>query len=323
VAPKHAADVTRNLRFNLLEQTSMNVGHFPEIHAWNSLTKDGRLLLATRMVRLFAYGMLAVVLVLYFANFGLDEREMGLLISMILFGDVLRTLGVMKIADRIGRARTLRLGAYLMAFSGLVLLAADSFVLMSVGALVGSISPSGNDVGPFMSIEQAALSQTVAVSHRTRVYAWYCVAGSIAAAGGSLCGGILTGLAQRLGFGEMASCRLVAGFYVVFAALLVMLFHQLSSAVEVHAPMRVPSARSTLQTSRKPVLRLAALFMIDSLAGGMVVQSLLGYWLYVRFPANALVRRNWEWYFVGRTRWPRARLSPRRGWPFDLGSSTR
>src|SRR5574337_1097858 len=137
------------------------------------LNTDGRLLFSTRIVRLFAYGFLSVVLVLYLVQVGLTEAQAGLLLTLTLAGDAAITLWITTTADRHGRRRMLILGAGLMLFAGLVFVATRDIVLLTVAAIIGVISPSGGEVGPFLSIEQAALSQIISNEQRTRVFAWY------------------------------------------------------------------------------------------------------------------------------------------------------
>ena len=158
-----------------------------------SLTADGRLLFATRLARLFAYGFLAVVLVLYLAQAGLSEASIGLLLTLTLIGDTVISLWLTTRADRFGRRRTLIVGTLLMIFAAILFANTQEFIPLLIAATIGVISPSGNEVGPFLSIEQAALSQIVPDRERTHVFAWYNLVGSFATAFGALCGG---GLAQ-------------------------------------------------------------------------------------------------------------------------------
>ena len=138
---------------------------------WNLLTPDGRLLFITRGARLFAYGFLSVVLVLYLSAMGYDEWRVGLLLSLTLLGDTLVSLWITTSADRIGRKRMLLLGAGLMILAGLVFALTQNYIILLIAAIIGVISPSGNEVGPFLSIEQAALSQTIPDERRTGVFA--------------------------------------------------------------------------------------------------------------------------------------------------------
>src|SRR5512135_1338387 len=122
---------------------------------------DIPLLFATRLTRLFAYGFLSVALVLYLSQLNFSDPEIGLLLTLTLVGDVPVTLWITTTADRIGRRRMLVLGAGLMVLAGLVFALTRNFVLLLVTAIIGVISPSGNEIGPFLSIEQAGLSQLI------------------------------------------------------------------------------------------------------------------------------------------------------------------
>jgi MFS family permease len=157
------------------------------VRGMRSIGRDGRLLFATRIVRLFAYGFLSVVLVLYLAEAGLNNVQIGLLITLTLVGDTLISLGITTSADRIGRKRMLLAGAALMVFAGILFALTKDFILLLAAATVGVISPSGNEVGPFLALEQAALSHIVSDDSRTMVFSWYNLVGSFATALGALC----------------------------------------------------------------------------------------------------------------------------------------
>src|SRR3989449_4740454 len=177
--------------------------------ALQNLTHDGWLLFLTRFTRLFAYGALSVVLVFYLTGLGLSESETGMLLSLTLAGDTVVSLVLTTRADRIGRRRMLITGAILMAGAGLTFASTRSLLLLVIAGTIGVISPSGNEVGPFLSIEQAALSQIVPHHARTEVFAWYTLAGSLATATGSLCGGMLTQVLQRTTMAGPGSYRVV------------------------------------------------------------------------------------------------------------------
>ena len=168
------------------------------LSALRSLTADGWLLFATRFVRLFAYGALSVVLVLYLIGLGFSEAQTGLLLTAILLGDTVVSLLLTTRADRIGRRRMLLAGAALMTAAGLAFAATDRLWLLVVAGTIGVISPSGQEVGPFLPIEQAALAQVVPARARTDVFAWYTLAGSMATACGALAGGWLADTLQAL-----------------------------------------------------------------------------------------------------------------------------
>ena len=257
-----------------------------------ALTADGWLLFWTRFIRLFAYGSLSVILVFYLLSLGLSESQTGLLLSLTLVGDVLVSLFLTTQADRIGRRRMLIVGSVLMAGAGVAFACTRNFFFLIVAGTIGVISPSGNEVGPFLSIEQAALSHIVSHDFRTEVFAWYTLAGSLATAAGALCGGTLTHVLQKYVMTPVESYRVVVIAYAALGVLLTLIFARLSSATEVHKPETEPTPPAGLMTffglshSHRIVLKLAGLFSLDSFAGGFVVQSFAAYWFYLRFGVN-------------------------------------
>ena len=256
------------------------------------LTPDGWLLFLTRFTRLFAYGSLSLVLVFYLTGLGLSESQTGLLFTLILVGDTVVSLYLTTQADRIGRRRMLIIGAILMAAAGLTFACTSNLLFLIVAGTIGVISPSGNEVGPFLSIEQAALSHIVPDRVRTEIFAWYTLAGSFATAIGSLCGGILTNTLQRTAMTPVGSYRVVVLLYAALGILLAFFFTRLSSAAEVSLSGEKPTSPAAMKTflgiadSRKVVLKLSGLFALDAFSGGFIVQGFAVYWFYLRFGAN-------------------------------------
>jgi MFS family permease len=256
-------------------------------------TRDVWVLFTTRVVRMFAYGSQSLILVLYLAEVGLSGEGIGLLLTMTLLGDTALSLWITTSADRVGRKRMLLAGAALMALGGGVFALTGDFFLLLLAATVGVISPSGNEVGPFLAIEQAALAQAVAADQRTRTFAWYNLVGSFATAAGALVCGLLVQALQANGVGALSCYRLMLWGYAGAGAVLAVLFLWLSPAAEVPrpgpgAPEGTP-LRSLLglHRSRGVVLTLSALFALDAFAGGFVLQSVMVYWFRVSFPAEA------------------------------------
>jgi MFS family permease len=249
---------------------------------------DVRLLFVTRAVRLFAYGALSLVLVLYLAAVGLTGERIGLLLTMTLLGDTALSLGLTTHADRAGRKRVLLAGAALMVLGGAVFAATDDFVLLLLAATVGVLSPSGNEVGPFLAVEQAALAQVVPAERRTAAFAWYNLTGSFATAAGALLCGLVVQALQGEGAPPLRSYRVVLLAYAGAGVLLAALFARLTPAAE--APLTAaPRALLGLHRSRGVVFRLAGLFALDAFAGGLVLQSVMAYWFHVRFGADPAV----------------------------------
>jgi MFS family permease len=247
------------------------------------LSRDARLLFASRIVRLFAYGFVAVVLVLYLSSIGLDDHRIGLLLSLTLVGDVVISLYLTTRADALGRRRTLLAGAVLMIGAAVVFALTRDFTLLLLAATIGVISPSGNEVGPFLAVEQVALAHVAQGRDRVSLFAWYNLAGSFATAAGSLAGGFLAGLLMKRGFGAAASYRSAIIAYAVLGAALVIIFLCVSRAIEEKRALSSVRTLFHVERSRGIVMRLSSLFALDSFAGGLVVQSIVAYWFYRRF----------------------------------------
>jgi MFS family permease len=246
------------------------------------------LLFTTRSLRLFGYGFLSVVLALYLSASGFSDVLMGMLFSLTLVGDAGISLLLTTTADHFGRKKTLIIGAVLMMFAGLVFILTSNPLLLILAAIVGVISPSGNEIGPFLPVEQAMLSQLVAKERRTGVFAWYNLAGSLATAVGALIGGFLATQMQRNGLSPLDSYRIILCGYAFIGGLLALVFSGLTGACEVaHTPpVAVLPKRYGLHKSRGVVTKLSLLFSLDAFAGGFVLQSFIAYWLHIRFNAD-------------------------------------
>jgi MFS family permease len=256
-----------------------------------TLNRDGKLLFITRSIRLFSYGMLAVVLVFYLTGLGLSESQSGLLLTLTLAGDTAVSLALTTQADRIGRRRTLIAGAILMAGAGTAFALTRKFLFLLLAGTIGVISPSGNEVGPFLSVEQAALSEVIPSRDRTSVFAWYALTGSMATALGSLFGGVVTRFLQKSsGMTALGSERIVVFLYAAMGIVLATVFSSLSAGAEVQSAGQRSGAIMRLLgigASRSVVFRLGALFALDAFGGGFVVQSFAAYWFYLRFGVDA------------------------------------
>jgi MFS family permease len=250
---------------------------------------DIRLLFTTRILRLFCYGFLSVVLALYLAQAGLSEKTIGLLFTLTLAGDAGISLWLTISADRFGRRRTLLVGALLMAGAGLVFIVTRNPFLLMAAAIIGVISPSGNEIGPFLSVEQAGLTQLLPEERRTQVFAWYNLSGSFATAAGALNGGWLSQSLQNGGMAALDSYRAVLIGYALGGTVMAVLFLFLTAAIEVPKETLQTVAKRTLglHRSRSIVLRLSSLFAMDAFAGGLVIQSMVAYWFHVKFGIEA------------------------------------
>ena len=247
------------------------------------MNRDSIILFSTRIIRLFCYGFLSVVLALYLSETGLAETQIGLLFTLTLVGDAGISLWLTTSADRFGRKKTLLVGALLMAGAGVAFVMTHEVIILMLAAIIGVISPSGNEIGPFLSVEQASLTQLVSNEKRTQVFAWYNLVGSFATATGALSGGWLAQALQNNGWTALAAYRIVLSGYALGGILILLLFLNLSESVEVASQQKDIKRVLGLHRSRKVVFKLSALFALDAFAGGLIVQSMFAYWFHVRF----------------------------------------
>ena len=245
----------------------------------NGLSRDGFLLFATCGVRSFAYGSLSVILGLYLDAIGLSATAIGWVFTAALAGGAVMTILITAVADSFGRKSLLILGAVLMAFAGFIFAFNSHPVLLLAAAIFGTISPSGKEVGPFLSIEQAILPQTIDDRRRTAIFAGYNLVGSIAGALGALA----VGLPVLFSLPPISGYRFLIWSYVACAIVMMILFYFLSPAIEVNATTDCQTSQIGIQRSRGIVAKLAGLFALDAFAGGFIVQSIVAYWFYLRY----------------------------------------
>jgi MFS family permease len=179
-----------------------------------------------------------------------------------------------------------------MVVAGLVFAATSWPPLLILAATIGVISPTGNEVGPFLAVEQAALSQTIEGARRTATFAWYNLVGYVATAVGALLAGVVSQVLLDAGLANADAYRVIVIGYGLIGLAMAVGCGWLGPAIE--APPRAAAAdgigrRFGLGRSRNVVLRLSALFSIDAFAGGFIPVSLMAYWFHLRFGVEPAV----------------------------------
>src|ERR1700716_4310502 len=247
--------------------------------AW--LSPDGQRLLLTRVLRTFAYGFLGVVLALYLEQLGLDGVQIGFVLTAAVAGSALMNVFWPIRADQFGRRKTVITMALLMAFGGLVYALTDNFWLLLLGGFTGTISVANSEVGPFLTVEQAVLPQTAPDDRRTWLFSLYDMLGSFSGALGALFAGSV-GVFAALGLHGADMYRPLFIVYAVVGLLNLLVFLTLSEHIEM---ARVSGKRKFLGIHRSTgtVTKLSLLMSLDAFAGGLVVPSLLAYWLHLRW----------------------------------------
>jgi len=260
--------------------------------------RDVALLSALRFARMAAHGGLAVVLALYLAERGLDANTIGALFGAILAGDTALSLVLTTRADTWGRRRTLAAGAVLMCLAGLAFAQTADLTLLFMAGTLGVLSPGGQEVGPFLAVEQAALAQLAPGAARTRVFAWHHLAGAAGSAAGSLAAGIASHALLERGWPALAAYRAIVLAYAGVGAMLLVGACTLGRTVEVTPTVDLAPRRGALglHRSRGVVLRLSLLFGLDAFGGGFVLQGFLAYWFVLRHGADPATL---GWLFFG------------------------
>ena len=235
-------------------------------------------LFAARALRDFGDSFVAILLPAYLLALGFTPLEVGVLATASLLGSACMTIAAGLLAARYGYRRLLLAAAGLMVATGIAFASSRNYAVLLVIAFAGTINPSAGNVSVFVPLEHAALAREAGDADRTRMFAHYSLAGTLAAAVGSLAAGLPEMLAP-LGLDRLTA---IQGMFV-FYGLLGLAGRILYTRIPQHplAPGAHPSA--TLGPSRKIVFKLAALFSLDAFAGGFVVQSLLVLWLFQRF----------------------------------------
>jgi predicted MFS family arabinose efflux permease len=199
------------------------------------------------------------------ARRGLSDAAVGAVLAGLLAGTAAVSVLIARYGDRIGRRRCYRLLFVVMAAAGSVFALTGSLPALLVAALSGTVSTDVVESGPFTSLEQAMLPH--AGGDTTRLFGAY---NTVATLAGSL--GALLAL-----IGSSPRWLLV---YPLAAAAALIAAARLSPAVERGEELEAEPL-PPLHRSRGIVLRLSALFALDSFGGGFVPQTFIAY-LFVR-----------------------------------------
>ena len=241
-----------------------------------SRPSDILLLLVARGVRGFGDGFAAIVLPAYLVAIGFGTAEVGIVAAASLFGSALFTLGVGMLATRHELRHLLLAGAALMVATGLGL-TGENLIWIAVVGFVGTINPSGGDVGMLVPLEHTMLARGAADRERTKVFARYSLIGALSTAAGALAAAS-PDLLVVAGIDRIVALKLMFYAYAVLGVAAAALYRMLPQSRGEERHTSAP-----LGASRAMVYRLAALFSLDAFAGGFTVQSLLALWLFERF----------------------------------------
>ena len=217
------------------------LGLFTVLHA----PRDVHVIFLTRFLRMLAYGGVSLILAMFFSALGFADARIGLFMTLTLLGDVLLSLLLTLVADGMGRRRTLLLGSGSMLLSGAVFALGSNYWLLLAAAVVGVISVSGNEIGPFRAVEESTLAGLVGEESRSDIFAWYVVVGTFGSAVGLTgAGWVVEGFKKRAGWEELDAYRVVFWLYALIGLVKSLLTFLLSTRCEVHGyqPARTESS---------------------------------------------------------------------------------
>ncbi|KND88846.1 putative membrane protein [Tolypocladium ophioglossoides CBS 100239] len=209
--------------------------------------RDIKLLCLQRFVRLFAYGSSTLILVSFLQALGHSRAQSGLFMTLTLAGDVCISFLLTLVADAVGRKAILAVGAALMAASGIVFACASNYWVLLAAAVLGVISPSGNEIGPFRAVEESVVAHLTDKAERGDVYAWYSLVGTAGTACGMMvCGWAINALRANLGWSLLEAYRATFVGYAVLGLAKLMLALALSRAVKAdRKPPEAPTTETT------------------------------------------------------------------------------
>ena len=257
------------------------------------MSNDGKLLLAARTARTFAYGFLSVILAIYLKLIGFSDLYIGLILTSTLANSVIFTLIASFYADRIGRRKVLIVYAALMSLSGAIFFVTSNYVALIISAFIGTINVTGTETGAFLSIEQAILPQTISdTKKRNTIYAIYNMVGTFAMSAGVLLSGFPSILEHEYGLNQIQSIKPLFLLYSIFGVGVLVIYFLLSNKIEAEGNSnnnnntikRTKPLKETLSPNSKEIVgKLSGLFAVDSFAGGFVIQSIVSFWFFTKF----------------------------------------
>ena len=237
------------------------------------LSRQKAAIFATKGLRVFAYAFLSIILPVYLLQLGYPILVVGAISSLAIGSAAIYNLFIAKYAASFGRRKMLVLLSLLMAVSGVIFALNLGIYSLVVAALVGSISATGTETGPFLNIEAAMLSGMSSNENRTMAFSAYNFVGYVALSLGSLFSGLPSALAN-----SVADMRLLIYVYAGIAVLLAIIYLTMDASVEARHSLGKPQKLS--KESRAKILHLAALFSLDSFGGGFVIQTILTIYFY-------------------------------------------
>lgn len=285
--------------------------------------RDSWFVICARSCRMFAFGGVSLILAPFFAILGFTDTQIGLFMTLTLAGDLALSFLLTMTADSLGRRRVLVAGGLLMALSGAVFVYFENFWILLFAAIIGVVSATGGDFGPFRAIEESMLSHLTNPKTRSDVLSWYVTISGLGSAAGILSTGqVVEMMRAHYGWAEIDTYHAIFWVYIATGVANMVLALLMSDHCEINTqpperdtgselaqgllddsdgeeneeqdkpqqtetPPQLSTKKSrfsSISAESKPVMyKLWFLLTVDSLADGMVSYTLTNYYLDRKF----------------------------------------
>ncbi|MEM3899980.1 MAG: MFS transporter [Thermoplasmata archaeon] len=252
------------------------------------IEKPGLILISTKAIRVFAYGFMSLLLPFYLSYLNFSLQFIGIVITISILSGAIFNIFIGIYGEKIGRRSTLQIFSLFMIFSSILFILGNEISII-IASIFGVISVTGTETGPFLTVEQAALTKFVRDEKRTLLFSIYNFMGYTFSALGSLFSGIASFI-----FGSVTVFYILLSIFGVIGLLLFILYSMMGNFLEI----KFKGKRVKLsKDARSIVLKLSILFSIDAFGGGFIVQSIISLWFKVKF--NILLSNQGWIFFIG------------------------
>ena len=283
----------------------------PRLDAW--------LFYVGRFIRDGARWLMAILAVIYLAEIGLSNSQVGIVFGVSLAGGFVISLVVMLTSRGVSTRTWSVINMLIIALAGVLLILVNDFWLLVIGGFFGSYAASGAHLGAMTQLEQTGIAAVVPEENRTKAYSILTMSSAAGRATGALLAGLSTLLINTFEWDALNAYKTIFWLYVAMHLLAATVYLLLSRAANPQSTARPTEpnrrtpgsaaspcyaggeskrgsrarARNSLfvnpfkARARRPILTISSLFAIDSFAGGMVFESFLSFWLFTKFGMSA------------------------------------
>ncbi len=254
-------------------------------------TLDPYLFFVGRFVRDGARALMAILAVIYLAEIGLSNSQVGIIFGFSLAGGFVISVVVMLTSRGISTRTWAVVNMLITALAGVLLIVSNDFWLLIIGGFFGSYAASGAHWGAMTQLEQTGIAAVVRQERRTRAYSNLTIVSSAGRATGALLAGLSTLLINTFDWEPISAYHAILWLYIGMHGLAALVYLILSKAVHPQSidndNASPPFVNPFKAQARRRILTISSFFAIDSFAGGMVFESFLSFWLFTKFDMSA------------------------------------